>query len=432
MPKYLKSFLTLVIILGVGLSIYSIVKQSQQQDIEVAIPYKGIDSNNIAILVNQSDPLSIKTAELYSQLRNIPRKHIFYVDFPQESKISPYEFQKEYLKIIRQVPQEVEGFVATWQKPYRVGCMSITSALAFGFDKKWCKQAKKGCFKTANNPYFASNTNTPWKDLKMRPSMLLTSTGFDNIEALIKRGVESDGTRPKGKAVLMRTKDSRRSSRWPIFKEFSENFVYNPLLDVFYIDASTPEEKDYLENQESVMFYQTGRVQVPNIETNEYLPGAIADHLTSFGGKGSSRSGQMKIYRWLEAGVTGSYGTVVEPCNFIEKFPNPAVLIPNYLKGEALIESYWKSVKQPGEGLFIGEPLARPYDLHSVSFLSGHLKVLTNRLEVGKKYELLEWVDEDQQYRPIDARFIRTGNHTHVISARNVESKKLLVRQVKN
>ncbi len=37
--------------------------------------------------------------------------------------------------------------------------------------------------------------------------------------------------------------------------------------------------------------------------------------------------------RWLEAGATGSYGTVVEPCAITQKFPNPAVVIGRYLLG---------------------------------------------------------------------------------------------------
>ena len=33
----------------------------------------------------------------------------------------------------------------------------------------------------------------------------------------------------------------------------------------------------------------------------------------------------------------------------------------HYLVGETLVEAYWKSVKWPTQGLFIGEPLAKPY-----------------------------------------------------------------------
>ena len=61
--------------------------------------------------------------------------------------------------------------------------------------------------------------------------------------------------------------------------------------------------------------------------------------------------------------ATGSYGTVVEPCNFIQKFLNPGILMFDYLRGDRLIEAYWKSVEQPGQGIFIGEPLASPFKL---------------------------------------------------------------------
>jgi uncharacterized protein (TIGR03790 family) len=74
-----------------------------------------------------------------------------------------------------------------------------------------------------------------------------------------------------------------------------------------------------------------------------------------------TESRQMSSLRWLEAGATGSYGTVAEPCNFVEKFPRPNLVIDNYLNGETLLESYWKSVEWPGQGIFIGEPLATPF-----------------------------------------------------------------------
>jgi uncharacterized protein (TIGR03790 family) len=69
----------------------------------------------------------------------------------------------------------------------------------------------------------------------------------------------------------------------------------------------------------------------------------------------------MSALRWLEAGATGSYGTVVEPCNLPQKFPDPARVAASYLKGDTLIEAYWKSVAMPGQGIFVGEPLASPF-----------------------------------------------------------------------
>ena len=69
----------------------------------------------------------------------------------------------------------------------------------------------------------------------------------------------------------------------------------------------------------------------------------------------------MSALRWLEAGATGSYGTVVEPCNLLGKFPNPGLVMESYAAGRTLLEAYWQSVQQPGEGIFIGEPLAAPF-----------------------------------------------------------------------
>jgi uncharacterized protein (TIGR03790 family) len=121
-------------------------------------------------------------------------------------------------------------------------------------------------------------------------------------------------------------------------------------------------KEDSLISRADVLFYFTGLASVSGLETLHFIPGAIADHLTSFGGQ-LTDSGQMSALRWLEVGATGSYGAVVEPCNFPQKFPHPAVVIGRYLRGETLIEAYWKSVAWPGQGVFIGEPLAAPYRL---------------------------------------------------------------------
>lgn len=108
------------------------------------------------------------------------------------------------------------------------------------------------------------------------------------------------------------------------------------------------------------MFYFTGLKHVEKIDSNQFLDGAIADHLTSAGGVLFGKN-QMSILRWLDAGATGSYGAVVEPCNFPQKFPHPGIAIENYIQGNSLIEAYWRSVSWPGQGLFVGEPLASPF-----------------------------------------------------------------------
>lgn len=135
-----------------------------------------------------------------------------------------------------------------------------------------------------------------------------------------------------------------------------------------------------------VLFYFTGFASVDQIATNQYLPGAIADHLTSYGGQ-IPNSGQMSILRWIEAGATASFGTVAEPCNYTTKFPQASVAVARYFAGATLIEAYWKSVAWPGEGLFIGEPLARPYGT-TFSESGGTMTIKTTALVPNMTYQV--------------------------------------------
>jgi uncharacterized protein (TIGR03790 family) len=106
--------------------------------------------------------------------------------------------------------------------------------------------------------------------------------------------------------------------------------------------------------------------QFSGAEQLTWAPGALADHLTSFGGQLTGRSGQTSALAWIDAGATASYGTVSEPCNHVQKFPHPQLLLLHYLQGASAIEAYWKSVRWPQQGLFIGDPLAAPFARHEI------------------------------------------------------------------
>lgn len=186
----------------------------------------------------------------------------------------------------------------------------------------------------------------------MRPAMAIAATSIEHAKALIDRGVKSDGSFPVGTAYLLSTGDKARNVRhlqYPRAEELIRSRLYGRTM-----------KQDKVKYATDVMFYFTGAAAVGGMETLRFLPGAVADHLTSSGGM-LTNSSQMSAMRWLEAGATGSYGTVVEPCNLTEKFPNLPVVISRYLGGETLIEAYWKSVLMPGQGIFIGEPLAAPF-----------------------------------------------------------------------
>ena len=307
-------------------------------------------AQELAVIVNQSDPLSVKIAQYYQAQRHIPAENMIVVRFaPNQTALTPQQFQALKAQVDAKTPARVQGYALTWAAPYQVGCMSITAAFAFGFDQKYCAT---GCRLTATNAYFNQDSTQPFADFKVRPTMALAATNFAQAQALIDRGIVADGTRPAGTAYLITTTDKARNVRSQLYPG-----IQRLLAEQFPIQVLPTEA---LAQKPDVMFYFTGLSQVQKLPTNRFLPGAIGDHLTSFGGM-LTNSGQMSSLRWLEAGATGSYGAVVEPCNFLQKFPHPGIVIYYYLKGNTLLQAYWKSVQQPGQGIFIGEPLAQPF-----------------------------------------------------------------------
>ena len=157
-----------------------------------------------------------------------------------------------------------------------------------------------------------------------------------------------------------------------------------------YTDASAAgSSAQTLSDQTDLLFYFTGLAKVGQLASNRFLPGAAADHLTSFAGMLPGANGQMPATDWLAAGATASYGTVEEPCNYAEKFSRASVLIEHYLRGATLIEAYWKSVAWPGQGLFVGEPLARPWSqAPSAAIEAGDLVVRTRSMRRNSLYRV--------------------------------------------
>ena len=48
-----------------------------------------------------------------------------------------------------------------------------------------------------------------------------------------------------------------------------------------------------------------------------------------------------------------------------------------------MIEAYWQSVQQPGEGIFIGDPLAAPFDGQKITIENNWLHLSTRTLLPG-------------------------------------------------
>jgi uncharacterized protein (TIGR03790 family) len=313
-------------------------------------PAPGLQPAQLAIVINDAEPNSVAIGEYYRKRRAIPAANVVHVNIPGK----PHELDAGRFAVLKdeidsQLTPRVQAVLMIWTAPYKVECNAITGAYSLGFDHDLCTRT---CAAGRPSPYFNAGSAQPYSDLKMRLSMLLPTESVAEAKSLIDRGAGAGFRVAPATAYYLLTSEKARNSR-AVFFPPAGRIVARKL-------TTRTMQGDVLEGAKDIMIYQTGMAEVAKLDTLGFLPGALADHLTSLGGDLLGNE-QMSSLRWLQAGATASYGTVSEPCNHWQKFPNPSVLLKHYVQGSTAIEAYWKSVAWPSQGLFIGEPLAAPY-----------------------------------------------------------------------
>lgn len=321
--------------------------------------YGRITANELGLVINTADPYSITVGEYYARRRGIPPEQILRVHLPLRPQLSREEFTALDQAIRSQMPEHVHGLALAWVQPYAVDCNSLTSALGMGLQPEVCSRS---CAATRISPYTSYFGAKPWLVIGVRPTMQLAARSVPAAMAMIERGIAADHTLAAGAAepamaYLASTPDAARNVRERLFPPTG------PVPGVAGFEVARV-KSEALPAMRRTLVYETGLIRVPKPLGGEWLPGALADHLTSAGGqldKPPADEGQMNILDWIDAGATASYGTVSEPCNHLQKFPHPQMLIQAYAQGLSALEAYWHSVAWPGQGVFVGEPLAAPF-----------------------------------------------------------------------
>ncbi len=310
---------------------------------------EGLVAARLGVIYNLDDAASRQVALDYAAQRAVPSENVIGIHLPNDNVLLPETFAPIRAQLLDRLPAAVQSLLLVWSKPYAVGCMSITTAFAAGYRAAFCTP---GCARTLPNPLFDTDGWLPADTVGWYPAMLLPSDDEVLARRLIQRGVAADSSTPPGTLYLIRTFDWKRNVRARTYDD-AQILLENRLRAV-------QRWATLLGDAPETIGYFTGAQHVAELPRIHFLPGALADHLTSFGGV-LEGGGQMSALEWLKQGATASYGSVSEPCSLLEKFPNVSVLFEHYLHGETALEAYWKSVLMVGQGLFIGEPLSRPF-----------------------------------------------------------------------
>lgn len=212
------------------------------------------------------------------------------------------------------------------------------------------------------------------------------------IEAL-ERAATADFTHPSGGFYFCVTADVRTATRkWGFLSAVDE--LQKLGFDAEIVTTSLPMNKD------NVLGAQTGTPGFDWTKSgSQFLPGAIADNLTSFGGVMTAGSPQTKLTEFIKAGAAGSSGTVTEPYALQFKFPKPQMYV-DYAQGASLAEAFYLNVEGPYQLLIVGDPLCRPFSSaprpqmpsEGLRYLENDKETLTISVETsGANYQ--DWKD---------------------------------------
>jgi uncharacterized protein (TIGR03790 family) len=323
----------------------------------VAVPriQQRLHASDIGLVINTADPYSVRVGEHYVEARKLTPAQVLRLSVPRGPVLKRDEFEALRHAIDAHFGPATQALALAWAAPYAVECNAITGALALGFDAELCRSS---CAASRPSAYFNSASARPLADHGWRPSMLLAAGSSEQALELIDRGVAADGLllkrgRPPVNALMLTTPDAARSVRTVLYPP--PGLLRGPGVTLRVAPDSA------LPGAERLLLAITGSVRLPLTPAPDWVPGGLGDHLTSVGGSLSGAHNQSTALEWIASGATASHGAVSEPCNHLQKFPHPQVLLLHYLQGATALEAYWKSVAWPQQSLFIGEPLAAPF-----------------------------------------------------------------------
>ena len=336
------------------------------------------------LLVNDESVNSILLANVYQRLRGIPDSNVVRLSIPARAyhealtDISPENFtryiwdplQKAILDA--QVGQQILACVFSCGFPTRITtepAISITGAVFLRnvfpeedlvTSGRYVSPLFSGPVSTDSalgvSASFDSARNRLLEAMPF-PAMMLAFVGENGLtlnEAMdhLERTAMADHTDPSGTFYFVVNDDVRSTCRHWEFEPVAQAIRAFPHVNAV-VSTNLPPV-----GGEPLCGFMTGSRTVP-LDRVPLVPGAYADHLTSFGGSFDRRE-HMKATAWLNAGAAFSSGTVTEPYAIWAKFSHACIFLHS-LSGCSAIESFYQSVRSPLQILPLGDALSKPW-----------------------------------------------------------------------
>ena len=351
----------------------------------------GGSGENIIIIADPLNAESMYAANYYRLARQVPDANIFYFSPGADSYQSFVDFnlaalralvaqrgvadQADYILIMPGSPFYISaaGYVSDSCSPVNRFSISGAYTTAFvsgdvlgGVNSSFPNRYSRNIYDPAR---FDSQTTwyngAPSNDPNAKRYYIGAMLGYtgergntlEQVLANVDRSVAADWTRPAGTFYFMKTTDTARSG--PRHNTFPA-VVTRILADG---GNAVMEERWLPQSRFDCLSILTGLATADILGGNfTILPGAYADHLTSYAATFDTSS-QTKLSDWITKGATASWGTVEEPCNYPGKFTHARSMV-YYHQGASMGESIFRALAYtPFQGLLYGDPMCRPFDM---------------------------------------------------------------------
>ena len=382
-----------------------------------ALPaHAGGGPQNVMLVVNSRSAGSKQVANHYVRLRNVPATNVVYLDYSGPRELAPAKvFRDQILQPVletidrRKLSAQIDMIAYSTDFPWRLdfrteldvknnplprtsgATASLTGATylyAFVLAKsrglvgmhtngylapvpgknanqnlgacrdidRVATRGFRGRYRWALN---GTRVGKPEEGVRyMMSTMLGVTTGRGNtVKEVIRcldRSAEADVSPPVGSFIFMQRDGAPRSKpRHTCFASVVNELreLGSPAMVQRGVMPKTPIR---------VAGLMCGAASLPFKPGLVIEPGAICEHLTSYGGDLRRGITQTPLSELIRAGASGASGTVAEPLAVASKFPLPSMHV-HYRRGCSLAESFYQSIAAPYQLLIVGDPLCQPW-----------------------------------------------------------------------
>jgi hypothetical protein len=372
--------------------------------------HAGGGPENVLLLVNANSANSRAVANHYIKLRDIPVSNVVSLDVPTDPTITVEDFrtkilapalqemarralggQIDYIVYSADFPTAVDlsgdgrppglastGKVDGYAPTGSLNAMTYLWQMVMAKDPRYIHHETNLYYRHPNfwqpnaRPALPTQAFSAWRGwdktgnaaaeggMHYYLSTILGATGrrantLAEIVAYLEAAAKADGTKPRGTIYYVKSDDVHRSGpRHGHFENAVKDLArYNVRGQV--VEGQMPLGKADVQGA----MLGVGKFDWKT-SGSRIRPGAICDHLTSFGGTLAKPRSQTLLTEFLKHGAAGASGTVVEPLNYPNKFPHPNIHV-HYAAGCSLAEAFYQSIGWIYQVAIVGDPLCRPW-----------------------------------------------------------------------